>query len=68
MANRVERRHDRIVVTRNGRRSFALISADDLEMLEEAVGIVRDDELVESLRRSLREAAEGEHLPLPAEF
>ena len=68
VADRVERRHDRIFVTRNGRPSFVLISPDDLETLEEAVGIVRDDELVESLRRSLQEAAEGKHLPLPAEF
>ena len=36
MADRVERKHDRIFVTRNGRRSFVLISPDDLETLEEA--------------------------------
>lgn len=68
VAERVERQHDRIVVTRNGRPSFVLINPDDLESLEEAVGIVRDDELVESLRRSLHEAAEGNHLPLPDRF
>ena len=68
MADRVEREHDRIFVTRNGRPSFVLISPDDLESLEETLDIMRDDELVESLRRSLREAVEGKHLPLPAEF
>ena len=68
MADRVERQHDRIFVTRNGRPSFVLISPDDLETLEETLGIMRDDELVESLRRSLREAIEAKHLPLPAEF
>ena len=68
MADRVERQHDRIFVTRNGRPSFVLISPDDLESLEETLDIMRDDELVESLRRSLREAAEGKHLPLPDEF
>ena len=68
MADRVERQHDRIFVTRNGRPSFVLISPDDLESLEETLDIMRDEELVESLRRSLREAAEGEPLPLPAEF
>ena len=68
MAERVERQHDRIFVTRNGRPSFVLISPDDLESLEETLEIMRDQELVASLRRSLREAAEGKHLPLPAEF
>ena len=68
MADRVEREHDRIFVTRNGRPSFVLISPHDLEMLEETVGIVRDDELVESLRQSLQEAAEGQLLPLPDGF
>ena len=59
MADRVEREHDRIFVTRNGRPSFVLINPDDLESLEETLDIVRDDELVDSLRRSLREAAGG---------
>ncbi len=68
MADRVERQHDRIFVTRNGRPSFVLISPDDLESLEETLDILRDDELVESLRRSLQEAAEGNLLPLPDKF
>lgn len=41
---------------------------DDLESLVETLDIQRDAELVESLRRSLGEAAEGQHLPLPDEF
>lgn len=68
MADRVERQHDRILVTRNGRPSFVLMSPDDLESLEETLDIMRDDELVESLRRSLQEAAEGKLLPLPDGF
>ena len=68
MADRVEREHDRIFVARNGRPSFVLINPDDLESLEETLDIMRDDELVESLRRSLREAAEGQLLPLPDGF
>ena len=68
MADRVESQHDRILVTRNGRPSFVLMSPDDLESLEETLDIMSDDELVESLRRSLREAAEGKLLPLPDAF
>lgn len=68
MADRVERQHDRILVTRNGRPSFVLMSPDDLESLEETLDILRDDELVESLRRSVQEAAGGTCLPLPDGF
>jgi antitoxin YefM len=64
IADRVELEHDRIMVTRNGRPSFVLMSPDDLESLEETLDIIRDDELMESLRRSREEAARGERLPL----
>ena len=64
LADRVELQHDRILVTRNGRPSFVLVSPDDLESLEESLDILRDDELMESLRRSRVEAAEGKRLRL----
>lgn len=64
LADRVELQHDRILVTRNGRPSFVLVSPDDLESLEESLDILRDDELMESLRRSRLEAAKGERLRL----
>jgi prevent-host-death family protein len=64
LADRVELQHDRILVTRNGRPSFVLVSPDDLESLEESLDILRDDELMESLRRSRLEAADGQRLRL----
>jgi prevent-host-death family protein len=64
LADRVEGQHDRIVVTRNGRPSFVLMSPDDLESLEESLDILRDDELMESLRRSRQQASEGKRLRL----
>ena len=64
LADRVEGQHDRILVTRNGRPSFVLMSPDDLESLEESLDILRDDELMKSLRRSRREAAKGKRLRL----
>lgn len=64
LADRVELQHDRILVTRNGRPSFVLVSPEDLESLEESLDILRDDELMESLRRSRLEAAEGTRLRL----
>lgn len=64
LADRVEQQHDRILVTRNGRPSFVLVSPDDLESLEETLDIIRDEELMESLRRSRKEAADGKRITL----
>jgi antitoxin YefM len=65
LAERVEQEHERILVTRNGRPSFVLVSPDDLASLEETLDILRDPELMASLARSRVEAAHGEILPLP---
>lgn len=64
LADRVEREHDRVLVTRNGRPSFVLISPDDLDSLEETLDITRDKELLASIKRSQREAAAGKAVPL----
>jgi antitoxin YefM len=64
LADRVERQHDRILVTRNGRPSFVLLSPDDLESLEETLDILKDDELMASLRRSRSDAEQGKRLRL----
>jgi prevent-host-death family protein len=57
LADRIEQQHDRVLVTRNGRPSFVLLSPDDLESLEETLDIMRDDELLASIRTSRQEAA-----------
>ena len=64
LADRVEHDHDRILVTRNGRPSFVLVSPDDLESLEETLDITRDPDLVASIERSRSEAARGERVRL----
>ena len=64
LADRIELQHDRILVTRNGRPSFVLMSPDDLESLEETLDILRDQELIESIRTSRREAAAGKRSSL----
>ncbi|WP_419848586.1 type II toxin-antitoxin system Phd/YefM family antitoxin [Candidatus Poriferisocius sp.] len=64
LADRVETQRDRILVTRNGRPSFVLMSPDELESIEETLDILSDSELVESLRESLQEAAEEKLLRL----
>jgi antitoxin YefM len=65
LGERVERQHDRIIVTRHGRPAIVLINPDDLEALEETVEILRDDELLTSLRVSRAEAEAGQTAPMP---
>ena len=64
IAHRVEQQHDRVLVTRNGRSVFVIMSPDDLESLEETLSIVKNPELMESIRRSRREASKGKRLKL----
>lgn len=64
LADRVENQRERIVVTRQGRPSFVLMSLDDLESLEETLDILQDQELVAALRFSRQQAAEGNLIPL----
>ncbi|HWL35735.1 MAG TPA: type II toxin-antitoxin system Phd/YefM family antitoxin [Frankiaceae bacterium] len=60
LVDRVEREHDRVTVTRNGRVAAVLISQDELEGLEETLDILSDPELMASIRESRRQAAEGD--------
>jgi antitoxin YefM len=64
LVERTAREHERFVVTRNGRPEAVLISPDDLASLEETVEILQDKALLESIRKSRREAAEGKRLRL----
>ncbi len=64
LAERVENEHDRILVTRNGRPSFVLISPDDLESLEETLEITRDPALMASIARSRAQSKAGTRTPL----
>lgn len=47
--DRVDREHERIVVTRNGRPAAVLISPDDLASLEETLELLGDHEVIRSL-------------------
>lgn len=48
--DRVEREHDRVVVTRNGRPAIVLISTDDLAELEETVDVLSDAAAMKGIR------------------
>ena len=50
LVDRVEREHDRVVITRNGRETAVLISAADLAELEETLSVLSDAEALADIR------------------
>jgi antitoxin YefM len=60
LVDRVEDQHDRVVVTRNGKPAAVLISADDLESLEETLQIMSDPTLMAQIQESEQLLASGE--------
>jgi antitoxin YefM len=60
LVDRVERQQDRVVVTRNGKPAAVLISADDLESLEETLAVMSDGSVAAQIRDSQKAIAAGE--------
>lgn len=60
IVGRVERHHERVFITRNGRRAAVLLAADDLEALEETIAVLSDDEAVADIREADAAYASGD--------
>jgi antitoxin YefM len=60
LVDRVERQQDRVVVTRNGKPAAVLISADDLESLEETLAVMSDRSVAAQIRESQKATDAGE--------
>jgi len=58
--DRVDREHERIVVTRNGRPAAVLISPDDLESLEETLELLGDHDAIRELVEAEAAVASGD--------
>jgi prevent-host-death family protein len=58
----VEKRHDRVVLTRNGRPAAVIVSPDDLESLEETVEILSNPAAVRAIRKAETEIDKGKVL------
>lgn len=52
LLDELERRHEHVVITRNGRPTAVLVPADEQEALEETLDILQDENLLEALRES----------------
>lgn len=59
MVDRVEQHHERITVTRNGRPAAVLMSADDLEALEDTLELLSDPAAMADIEAARRDAAAG---------
>jgi antitoxin YefM len=59
VVDRVEREHDRVVITKHGRPAAVVLSVDDLESLEETLEILSDPKLVAEVRAAERERSRG---------
>jgi len=60
LVDRVERQQDRVIVTRNGKPAAVLISAEDLDSLEETLAVMSDRSVAAQIRESQQAVAAGE--------
>ena len=60
LVDQVERTHDRVTITRHGRRSAVLISAEDLDALEETLDILSTPGALAEIRAAEDEIAMGD--------
>lgn len=60
VVDRVERHHERVTVTRNGRPVAVLISPDDLAELEETLDVLSDPEALADIREADAAYARGD--------
>jgi prevent-host-death family protein len=56
----VERRHDRVVLTRHGRPAAVIISPDELESLEETLDLLSDPNSMREIREANAAVEAGE--------
>jgi len=62
MVDRVEREHDRVIVTRNGRAVAVLMSTEDLVQLEETIDVLSDGDALADIREADSAYAGGDVL------
>ncbi|HUW15690.1 MAG TPA: type II toxin-antitoxin system Phd/YefM family antitoxin [Actinomycetes bacterium] len=60
IADEVDRTHERVHVTRNGREYVVLLSAEDLESLEATIELLRDDAAMERIHAADAAVAAGD--------
>ncbi len=59
IVDRVEREHDRVVLTRNGRPAAVIMSPADLEALEDTLELLSDPDALAELKAARADVATG---------
>jgi antitoxin YefM len=62
MVDRVQRHHERVVITRNGQPAAVLLSPEDLAQLEETVSVLTDADALADIREADEAYARGDVL------
>ncbi|MHB8466805.1 MAG: type II toxin-antitoxin system Phd/YefM family antitoxin [Acidimicrobiales bacterium] len=62
IVDRIEREHERVVLTRNGRPAAVLLSPDDLDAIEETLDLLSDPKAMQAIRKAEREIEDGKAL------
>lgn len=60
VVDRVEREHERVIVTRNGHAAAVLISPEDLAQLEETIDVLSDAAALADIREADAAYARGD--------
>jgi prevent-host-death family protein len=58
--DRVERHHERVIITRNGHDAAVVVSPDDLDELEETLSVLGDTEALADIREADAAYARGD--------
>jgi antitoxin YefM len=67
VVDEVEREHARVVITKHGRPAAVVMSAEDLESLEETLDIMGNERLLTDIRAAIAELSVGPAAPLSKE-
>ena len=59
IVDRVEREHERVILTRNGRPAAVILSPEDLEALEDTVELLSDPVALAEIREGRDDIAAG---------
>lgn len=59
IVDRVEREHERVVLTRNGRPAAVILSPGDLEALEDTLDLLSDPKALKEIQAARNDAAKG---------
>lgn len=60
VVDRVERQHERVIITRNGHDAAVVISTEDLAELEETISVLSDPDALRDIREADAAYASGD--------